>query len=198
MKKIILTCVLLIGITSLSLIKAQTSTSFGVKLNGNVTHLKLENRKSSFEPGASIGAFSKIEFGNHFALQPELMLNYSESKVKYGNQKIKYKYASVEIPIYAMGQFKAGNGKLFFGIGPDIGYGFGIDSKKEKLNDNEPGANKLDIHHWFLGGAVIAGYEFKNGLTLHSSYQQVYDLSSGNKRPNMDVHTISLGIGYKF
>lgn len=201
MKKIILTSILSICGALLLTVNAQTSTSFGVKLNGNLTNVKLSNlegNSGSFKPGASLGGFTKVEFGKNFALQPELLINYTENKVRNNGERIKFKYASVEIPVYALGQFEAGNGKIFFGAGPHIGYGFSADSRKENLPDHHPEANKLELSHWYMGGGVIAGYEFKNGLLVNAGYQLGYDLSSKNKKSNMDTQTISLGIGYKF
>lgn len=201
MKKIILVSILTVfGAWALT-VNAQTKTSFGVKLDGNLTNVKITNLQgddNSFKPGASFGGFSKMEFSKNFALQPELLFNYTERKIKAGDEKVKFKYASVEIPIYAMGQFSAGNGKVFFGIGPNIGYGFSIDSNTEKLEDWENGANKLELSHWYVGGGVIAGYEFNNGLIFNAGYKLGYDLSSKKKISGADTQTISLGVGYRF
>lgn len=200
MKKIILTTVLAISATFALTVNAQTKTSFGVKLNGNLTNVKVSNLQgnSSFKPGASLGGFTKIEFGENFALQPELLFSYSERKINTAGEKLKFKYASVEIPVYAMGQFKAGNGKVFFGAGPHVGYGFSIDTRTEKLPEYDKGANKLELSHWYMGGGVIAGYEFKNGLMFNAGYKLGFDLSSKDKISGADTQTISLGIGYRF
>lgn len=200
MKKIIITCVLSICGTICMSLSAQTTTSFGVKLNGNLTDMKISKSlggSSSFKPGASIGGFTTIQFSKNFALQPELLMNYTERKLKTDGERVKYKYASVEVPVYALGQFEAGNGKVFVGVGPHIGYGFSVDSRKENLPDDAPGANKLESCHWYMGAGVIAGYELRNGLIFHAGYQRGYDLRS-SKRSNIDTQTISLGIGYRF
>jgi len=200
MKKITVTTIMAICGAFILSINAQTTTSFGIKLNGNLTNVKLTNLQGndSFKPGASIGGFSRIEFSKHFALQPELLVNYTEKKAWSDNEKVKFKYASVEIPVYALGQFEAGTGKIFLGIGPHIGYGFSADSRKEGLDDNAEGANKPELSHWYMGGGIIAGYEFKNGLMINAGYQLGYDLRSKNKKSSMDTQTISLGIGYRF
>lgn len=201
MKRAILTIILLVCSIVFIHVNGQTTTSFGVKLNGNLTNVKLskiQKDDNSFRAGASIGGFTKIEFTKNFALQPEILLNYTEKKEKNGEDRIKYKYASVEIPIYALAQFEIGRGKIFAGIGPHIGYGFSADSRKEGLNDNASGANKVELSHWYMGGGIITGYEFENGLILHAGYQLGYDLSSNRNKTKMDTQTISLGIGYKF
>ncbi len=201
MNRIFLTTVLLIFSVFTLTINAQTKTSFGIKLDGNInnsTVSDLQKDNNSFVAGASLGGFSKIEIGTHFALQPELLFNYTERKVKTDNEKIHFKFASVEIPVYAMGQFKVGNGKIFFGAGPHIGYGFSIDSNTEKLCECDVNNNKLELSYWYLGGGVIAGYEFNNGLILNAGYKMGYNLSSKNNLPGKDLQTISLGIGYRF
>lgn len=201
MKKIFLTVILTIGSTFATTVNAQTNTSFGVKLNSNLTNVKvsnLQNGSSSFKPGASLGGFAKVEFGPYFALQPELLFNYTERKITTVDEKIKFKYASLEIPVYVMGQFNLGSGKLFAGIGPNIGYGFSIDSNTEKLSDCDQGANKIELSHWYMGAGALMGYEFHNGISIQAGYKLGYDLSSKNKVSGTDTQTISLGVGYLF
>ncbi len=200
MKKKILLAVMFCG-TFFMTTFAQTTTSFGIKLNGNLTNVKLTDlpgSNSSFKPGVSLGGFTKIAFSEHFALQPELLFNYTESDTKWNKRKIKFKYAAVEIPVYAMGQFMTGNGRFFIGAGPHIGYGFSVDSKTEKLPEWAPGSNKIELDHWYMGGGAIAGYEFNNGITINAGYQMGFDLSSSSKRSHVKTQTIHAGIGYKF
>lgn len=203
MKKIILTAAIAFCSVIVMNVNAQTKTkaSFGVKLNGNLTNVKLsdlQGSKSSFKAGTSLGGFSKIEFSENFALQPELLFSYTESKIKTQGEKVRFKYASLEIPVYALGQFKSGDGKSFIGAGPHAGYGFSIDSRTEKLPEGHPGDNKISLDHWFMGGGVLAGYEFKNGISIQGGYQMSFDLSSRSKTSNVKTQTISLGIAYRF
>lgn len=193
---------------------AQTKTSLGLKLNGNMTNLrlmKMKDRNNRFEPGANLGGFVKIEFGKNFALQPELMMSYTEGKMKIGDEKAKYEYSSVEVPVYAIGQFEAGTGKFFFGLAPIVGYGFDSNDARVKIGNGElPNFDdfwevdsdnyaKLGLNHWYYGGALILGYELQNGLTFQAGYQRTQDLRSDSKnRSKIETHTISLGVGYKF
>jgi len=200
MKKIILSAVMLCNVFFATL-QAQTTTSFGVKLNGNLTNVKLTDMpgaSTSFNPGGGIGGFAKIEFGQHFALQPELLFNYTESKVKFDHEKIRFKYAGVEIPVYALGQVQAGNGKFFIGVGPHVGYGFSIDSRTERIPEGFPGSNKIELDHWYMGASAIAGYEFNNGITLNAGYQMSFDLSNSGNTSKLKTQTIHIGVGYKF
>lgn len=191
---------------------AQGKVSLGVKLNGNMTNLKftkLKDKNNTFDPGVSFGGFAKIELSKHFVLQPELILGYTEGKIKIGSEKVKYEYSSVEVPIYAIGQIELGNGSFFFGIGPTIGYGFDSGDAKFKIGnssyfddffDRDSDDNfKLGLNHWYHGGGGIVGYELHNGLTFHAGYQGTRDFhSERKKKKKMETHTISVGVGYKF
>ncbi|WP_308756584.1 porin family protein [uncultured Bacteroides sp.] len=201
MKKVIFTAILAIGSVFTFTVNAQTTTSFGVKLSGNLTNVKvsdLQNGSNSFKPGVSVGGFAKIEFGEHFALQPELLLSYMDTKTDTTDGKIRFKYASVEIPVYAMEQLNWGKGKVFIGVGPNVGYGFSADTKTEGLPDWDTNANKLELSHWYMGGGAMVGYEFRMGLSISAGYKLTYDLSSKNKASGTDTQTISLGVGYRF
>ena len=145
-----------------------------------------------------MGGFTKIEFNENFALQPELLISYTEKKFKLDTEKTRYKYASVEIPVYALGQIKAGSGKFFGGVGPHVGYGFSIDSETEKIPDGFPGDNKLELDHWYMGGSAIAGYEFKFGMSVNAGYKMGFDVSSKNKTSGIKTQTFSIGVGYRF
>lgn len=199
MKKIILTAMVFCSVCAMN-VKAQTSTSFGVKLNANLMNVKvseLQGGNTSFKPGAAIGGFAKIELSENFALQPELLFNYTETKLKSEGERLRFKYAAVEVPVYALGQFKAGNGKVFAGVGPHIGYGFSIDSRTEKLPAGDPKENKIELDHFYMGGSTIVGYEFASKISVHAGYQMSFDLNS-DAGSNVKTQTISLGIGYRF
>lgn len=201
MRKMIFTTILVIGSLFTFTVNAQTTTSFGVKLSGNLTNVKvsnMQNGSNSFKPGVSVGGFSKIEIGEHFALQPELLFSYMEAKTSITGEKVRFKYASVEIPVYAIGQFNWGKGKAFFGAGPNVGYGFSVDSKTEGLPDWDANANKLELNHWYMGGGAMVGYEFRMRLSVIAGYKLAYDLSSKSKTSGADTQIISLGVGYRF
>lgn len=204
MKKIILSAVVFCSMffMGVQVIQGQTKASFGVKLNGNLTNVKLADIKgssSSFKEGASIGGFTRISFGEHFALQPELLFNYTEGEIKTGHKKTRFKYGGVEVPVYALGMFNVGNGKFFVGAGPHAGYGFSVDSKKAKHADDDIKLKDImELDHWYMGGSAIAGYEFKFGLFINAGYQLGFDLSANGKSSNVKTQTISLGAGYRF
>lgn len=93
-------------------------------------------------------------------------------------------------------------------MGPLVGYGFDSSDGKVKIGNanlddfwgtDSDGYAKLGLNHWYCGGAVIVGYELQNGLTFQAGYQRTHDLLSDNKkRSKVEIHSISLGIGYRF
>ncbi|MCD7962046.1 MAG: PorT family protein [Rikenellaceae bacterium] len=176
-------------------------TTFGLKLSGNLTNVSLTSKDESngkFHPGVSFGGFVKTEIGRGFSVQPELSLKYTEAKLRTSYEKTKYKYAAVEIPVYVQKEFRAGTGKILIGAGPHIGYGLSADIRTEKLPEGSPFENVIELDHWYAGGGISTGYEFKNKISVNGGYQLSYDFSSRKKTSRIRTQTISLGIGYRF
>lgn len=209
MKKIILVFILLLGL--ITEINAQ-DTSFGLKANGSMTNIKskkLREKKNNFEPGITVSAFAHIEFSPNLAIQPELSMSYTEGKIRFGYERFKYEYSSVEVPIFVLGQFESNSGKFFFGLGPIVGYGFDSENAKWKIGNSSgydydwpgywDGYIRMGLNHWYGGGAGIIGYELHNGVTFQAEYRGLKDLRSNKRnRSKIDIHTISFGIGYRF
>ncbi|MCD8165344.1 MAG: PorT family protein [Bacteroides sp.] len=198
MKKVIFSAVVLLA-TVCTGVQGQTKTSFGVKLNGTLSNIKLTDAKgvsTNFNPGVATGGFVHIRFTEHLALQPELIVNYTESEVKYRGEKTKFKYGSIEMPVYGMGWYKAGKGQIFVGVGPHIGYGFSADSAVERLSEEVAFKDVIELDHWYAGGGITTGYEWNTGIFVQAGYQLGFDISSKNS--GVKTHTISLGVGYRF
>jgi len=116
MKKIILSVAILMGL-GLTQVNAQ-KVSFGAKGEANVSNFILsdmDGMKSNLGFGATVGGFSKIEFSENFAVQPELLFHFktSQMETKATGDKTDFQYFGVEVPVYAVGQMNLGNGKGF-------------------------------------------------------------------------------------
>ena len=182
------------------------AVSFGIKANANMSGLiirDMNDYQSNMKYGASAGVFMKIE-SRSFALQYELLLRYRvyglENKSK--QTPTDYKYWGLEFPIYWMGQIKAGSGKFFIGAGPFVS--FGLDAKQDPDNVDlyrkDETSGKSIMQRWDFGLGAIAGYEFKNGISINVGYQAglINMLSAEKDNSTMKNQTVGLGIGYKF
>jgi hypothetical protein len=185
---------------------ANMNASFGLKANANLSGFILRDMagyRSDWGYGASAGVFLKLE-SRHFALQYELMLQYKTSAMK--NQvdpsTSDYQYWGLELPIYCMGQINTGSGKIFVGAGPYLG--FGLDAKQDPANIDlyrkDETTGKAIMHRWDFGLGALAGYEFKNGISLHAGYQVglINQLSAEKNAMSMKNKTACIGVGYKF
>ena len=196
MKRIILSLVILVGVT-LTQANAQTALSGGIKTGANMSNFllnKMDGTESRMKVGAEFGGFMKIEFSENFALQPELLFRYqaSDLKDKGTNAKTDFEYWGVELPVYAVGQIKMGTGKGFIGIGPYVGLGFDLKGKPGKID-----MYKHDMERFDFGGGALLGYEFNNDIIINAGYQIGF-LDLKKNAGEMRSQSISFGVGYKF
>ncbi len=181
------------------------SVSFGVKTEANASNYRtsgMGDMKSKLGLGASAGTFALIDFGNHFALQPELLVNFRNSDRKTAGVTSKTRYFDVEIPVYVVGQMKLANdSRMYIGVGPYASYGISARNRTagtnlyKKNGDNAAHMKRLDA-----GLAGMIGYEFSNGLQVNASYKYglLNVLDGGENGGKMKNQVISLGLGYRF
>lgn len=207
MKKIMFSLALVIGLGTTQ-VNAQTTGSkvtFGVKGEANMSNFILSdmgNTKSEMGVGATIGGFTKIDFGNYFALQPELLFHWQNSTLKQNGVKGDFQYWGMEIPVYAVGQMTLSSGdRAYIGIGP---YGrFGFSAKETKADVDyykEYNGNKAFMQRWDLGAGAMIGYEFAFGMQINASYKYgfINALEADKDNSTMKNQMVSLGIGYRF
>lgn len=194
---IVATATFLLGTSTL---RAQSKMSLGLKGGVNSTFYQYDSEsdysKSSPGLGASVGGFLKYDFGKWFALQTDLMFNYRNSELssKFTSEKSKLESYDLEVPVYAVFQFNMGTGKLFFGVGPYIGYGFS--AKTESLNmysKNTEGKTAMKPLNY--GAATMLGYELGH-FQINASYMAQNGIGAINNSP-IRRQTFGLGIGYK-
>lgn len=196
MKKLFLGMMLLVGLGT-SQVNAQ-EVSYGVKVEANMSNYlmsKMDGAQSRMKLGASVGGFAKIDFSEHFAIQPELLFHYQSSSLKYEGLKRNFNYWGAEIPIYAVGQMTLGSGdRIYAGVGPYIGYGF-----SNKLNKPSTKMYKDDLMHRFdFGAKVMIGYEFTNRIQVNASYKIGFLNEKDKGSGRMNTEALSLGVGYRF
>jgi hypothetical protein len=204
MKKIVLSLVVILGL-GCSVVNAQTSISGGVKADANVSNFLLSDMDaytSTMKVGASIGGFMKMEFGEVFALQPELLFHYKASKMEIGNSETDFEYWGAEIPVYALCQKQMGSGKGFIGVGPYVGFGFDAKYKDGDIDLYEKNSltDKAALNRWDFGVGATLGYEFSSGISINAGYKigLIDMMDEGKDNASMKNQAVSLGLGYRF
>jgi len=185
-------------------------TTWGIKAEANVSNFFISGTSvidSKMKLGFTAGAFLNLEFTGHFALQGELIYHYKSSKFDREDIKGKYQYWGMEIPVYAIYQWKLRKGNRFYmGIGPYAEFGFSAELKRgsEKIDlykkGQISGSEISAMKDSNVGFGIIIGYEFANGIQLNSSYKiGMTDILDANSNSvSLQPNTISLGIGYRF
>jgi len=203
MKKVMLACLSILMTAGLMNVNAQTTISGGIKAEANMSNFiltDLDYQTSKLNVGANLGGFMKIDLHENFAIQPEIMFFFKNSKMETGNYKDDFQQFGLQIPVYAVGQMNLGTGKGYVGVGPYVGLGFTANMKDadsdlyEKVNDGAA------MNRWDFGIGAMIGYEFGNGIQINAGYQigLIDQLDAGKDNATMLNQGISLGIGYRF
>ena len=205
MKKVVISVAVVLG---LGMTKAHAQEILGgIKLDANMSNFiltDLDGLKSKVNFGVSVGGYTKIEFSEKFALQPEILLHYKNSKteVKASGAETDFQYFGVELPVYVVGQTDIGSGKGFFGAGPFVG--FGIDARSKNGSEvelyKEYGGQKSEMQRWDFGAGAMLGYEFGSRLQIIATYKigVINALNANKDNASMLNNTFSLGLGYRF
>ncbi len=197
MKKIVIivACIL----ASAGVASAQKNT-FGVKAGANMSSFLLYDMegKTSMKAGLEMGGFWKHDFGKYFALQSELAITLQNSDYELGALKQDYKFWSLEVPVYALGQLVTDEGhRAYIGMGPSFSLDFG---GKEKTSGNALFEEDSMMQRFDVGASVLIGYEFPFGMQINMSYR--YGFFNAVANPVGDArmirHSATLGIGYRF
>lgn len=219
MKKKIL---LMTGLCVLAGMTAFSQVKFGLKAGVNFADLKYEpqdethgvpdaNSLTSFHAGVIVD----VPLAPVVSLQPGVMFTGKGSKLQYSGANwdftTKVNPLYVEVPVNILFKPTIGtNTKLYIGAGPYIAAGVGGKvSYSGNLGDvsgysdhniNYGDGSDDDLKSTDIGGNVLAGFEFSNGLLLGAQY----GLSFSNNAPggeNSDSKilrnkVLSVSIGY--
>ncbi|MFT3908564.1 MAG: porin family protein [Ferruginibacter sp.] len=178
MKKIILLAA--IAVCSIS---SYAQFAFGVQLGPNLELSKAKddqytsgiyNLENDPKVGFLIGVLAEVGFGK-LAFRPELNFIQRGSKTGLaGYNQLKFNLNYVEVPLNVVYNLKLSKvGKVFFGLGPNVGIGLGgkikyengestkvaFDGKKEPTHDDKAHFKRMDI-----GANIIAGFQLKMGV----------------------------------
>lgn len=202
MKKIILVCLSVLLTTGLMQVNAQSKVSWGAKVEANMSNFFLsdmDGMKSTMKLGPNLGGFVKVDITENFAVQPELMFYFRQSKMKNGG-KDDFQQWGVQIPVYAVGQMQLGTGRAYVGIGPYVGMGFDARMKDADTNLYKKVRGDRPMNRFDFGAGAMVGYEFSNGIQINAGYQIGFidQLDANKDDATMRTQTVSLGVGYRF
>ncbi len=203
MKKTMLVCMSLLMATGLMNVNAQTPVSYGVKAEMNMSNFlltDLDAQKSTMKVGPNLAGFMKIDLHPNFAIQPEMMFFYRQSKMETGPVEDTFKQWGMQVPVYAVGQAEVGSGRFYAGVGPFVSVGFDARYKDADINLYDEVAGKTPMNRWDFGMGAMLGYEFSNQVQLNAGYQFgfVNQLDALKDDAKMRTQTVSVGIGYRF
>jgi len=197
---------------------------FGIKGGLNLADMKYEAKdQTNGAPDANslstfnAGVIVDIPLISGLAIQPGLMVEGKGSKVEYsgalGSFTQKTNPIYLEVPVNVL--FKPSIGahtKLYFGLGPYVAMGIAGKSSSDaeasigsyysdhtlKFGD---GSND-DFKQTDVGGNVLAGFEFDNGLLVGAQYGISFTNNAPNGNDNapkiLRNKVLSFSVGYLF
>lgn len=139
---------------------------FGLKGGANIsnfTNTSFNNVDNKALIGFHGGVLLALNLGEHFAIQPEVLISTQGAKLSGNNTDVfegDYKLTYLAVPIMAKGRF---NGGFYLEAGPQFSF---------KLNENIPGGGdaKSFAKNVDLGVGVGLGFHGKSGLGVGGRY----------------------------
>ncbi|MES2647593.1 MAG: porin family protein [Bacteroidota bacterium] len=190
MKTMLFSFICLVALTTHS--KAQTS--FGIQ--GGATFANQKYSGEGFDlnldtkVGLSFGLVGVMPISKNFAFRPEL--NFTQKGAKSSSDdgmdgSINLNY--IELPLNFVYRMNNDNCGLFIGAGPSVAFGISGKSKSDEYEDEKVkfgNGDDADLKALDLGGNIIAGFQFKNGVFLSANY----NLGLNNFIPGEDIDDI--------
>lgn len=183
-------------------------TTWGLKTETNLSGFIISGTSevsSKMKAGVSAGGFVNFEFTRHWVLQSELIFHHRTSAMDRQQLPGSYWFWGVEVPIYAIYQYKLPKeNRIYIGMGP---YGeFGFDAQLKRVDKKmdlyaKDGITELSaMKDSDVGFGILLGYEFACGIQLNAGYKLgVANILDNNSSSfTMLPQAVSLGIGYRF
>lgn len=222
-----LTCAaapVIIAIVLFSTLASSAQVRFGIKGGLNLADMKYEpkdqtdgtpdaNSLSSFNAGVIVD----IPLVAGLAIQPGLMVEGKGSKVEYsgsiGSFTQKTNPIYLELPVNVLFKPTIGaNTKLYFGLGPYVAMGIAgktssnaqasIGSYYSDHDLSFGDGSDDDLKQTDVGGNLLAGFEFSNGLLVGAQYGMSFTNNAPNGNDNapkiLRNKVLSFSVGYLF
>ena len=201
-------------------VRAQ-SISFGIKAGLNLTELPATasgvSVTNNYLVGFHAGGLVDIKFGS-FSIQPGILFTTKGGKSAYtltedlsgatltatGNSTTTLNY--IEVPVNFLYRMEAGDGNVFFGAGPYVGYGLSgklvgdataVGTTSHIDQSIKFGNSDGDVKNPDVGINGLVGYQLNNGLTVSAGYGYgLIDTSSAGA--NVKNQGFSFSVGFFF
>jgi hypothetical protein len=187
MKKLIVAGLLLIGTTGF----AQTF-QLGLKAGVNISNFtggEFENLDKKALVGFHGGGFVSFFFGEHFALQPEVLFSTQGAKIKEAGDEKDWKISYINVPVMLKYRFTGG---FFLEAGPQIGFKVSEDIEDMPVEDF---AKSTDLS---IAGGL--GWHSSSGLGIGARYtaglSKVGDFDAGDIDPDFKNGVIQISLFY--
>ena len=227
MKRIFLMAAIASAVSTQSFAQA----SFGIQVGGNLGFVKYEDgsgNEQTNDPrlGVLAGVVADVPLGP-ISFRPEL--NYIQKGFKNTNSSTtlgitnasedKWSLNYVEVPLNFVYNLNAGSGKVFFGLGPNFGFGISGQTKSNRTvssgggslsntdkvdvkfdGKNDANDNKIHLKSFDMGADVLAGYSSAMGLTFNVGYTYGFsDISpNNNSGSTLKNSGLTFKVGYMF
>jgi hypothetical protein len=145
---------------------------------------------SSTYVGFHAGILTDLYFGNHFALQPELLFSTQGVKIDNDGRKDDYKVSYLAVPIMAHYRFTGG---FYAEAGPQFSF---------RLNETYQGTNANFAKSTDLSLGAGIGYHSPIGLGVGARYlvglSKVGDFNFSSVQPSWRYGVVQVSVFYTF
>jgi hypothetical protein len=186
MKKLFLSFMLVTFISTIVLAQAKIGVQAGAAIASVKDKYEGGSETSDGKVGLTAGVVAEVPIADQIAFQPALGYIQKGGKQNFngGDSKLLLNY--IELLLNVLYKAPAGNGRFFAGLGPSLAFGMSGKYKEDGEPDEDiEFGNNEDTDHLKpleIGGNILAGYEFANGLFVAINY-------------NMGLNNIAVGGG---
>ena len=157
--------------------------------------------------GFTLGVLSDISITDNFAFQPGLNFTQKGSKFSDSDGEVTQTLNYVDLPLNFLYHAPAGKGKFFAGLGPVVNYGISGKVKMTTTGESEVsedikfGNDEAEDNYkpFEIGGNILAGYEFSNGVFAAASYNAgLSNIAVASDNTTVKNRYFGVKIGFKF
>jgi hypothetical protein len=173
----------------------------GAKVGLNFSDQLIKNGGKSeatkFHTELQAGFVGDLKLSGNFYLQPQLLYSRKgsthESATGGPDTRIKMNYA--EVPVNLVYKTNIHLGKIFFGAGPVVGYGFGGEMIQNGITKKLYSNDIKNFERYDVSANAVAGIELPNGLFGSITYQHGFRDIYKTEDIKLKNRTLALSVG---